>query len=110
MSTAVAPRAERFYARAKVRGARIARAGGLTLLIGADAVRVRGAGVHLPERLAHRAGPIKRARPGAIVTVAAVRLTAVPPTAVPRYWSSNEAIAWDGNASSNTGIGLDKLA
>ena len=57
--------------------ARVARARGLVLLIGADAVRARGAGVHLPERLAHRAGPIKRARPGITVTVAAHSLPAL---------------------------------
>lgn len=56
--------------------ARIARRRGLTLLIGADAVRAAGAGVHLPERLAHRAGPIKRARPGVLVTCAAHSLPA----------------------------------
>lgn len=54
----------------------IARTRGLTLLIGADAVRAAGAGVHLPERLAHRAGPIKRARPGVVVTAAAHSLSA----------------------------------
>ena len=55
----------------------IARRRGLVLLIGADATRVRGVGVHLPERLAHRAGPIRRARPGVIVTVAAHSLAAL---------------------------------
>lgn len=47
---------------------------GLVLLIGADealAADVRADGVHLPERLAHRAGPLKRRRPRWIVTVAA---------------------------------------
>jgi thiamine-phosphate pyrophosphorylase len=57
--------------------ARIARVRGLVLLIGADAVRVRSAGAHLPERMAQRAGPIKRARPGAVVTVAAHSLPAL---------------------------------
>ncbi|MDB5460857.1 MAG: thiamine monophosphate synthase [Caulobacteraceae bacterium] len=57
--------------------ARIAHARGQTLLIGADAVRAPGAGVHLPERLAHRAGALKRARPGVIVTVAAHSLPAL---------------------------------
>jgi thiamine-phosphate pyrophosphorylase len=51
--------------------AAVARRRGLALLIGADAVRVAGAGVHLPERMAHRAGALKRARPGILVTVAA---------------------------------------
>ena len=52
----------------------IARARGLILLAGADEAlaRVIGAhGVHLPERLAGRAGAIARRRPGWIVTVAA---------------------------------------
>ncbi len=56
---------------------RIARRRGLILLIGADAVRVRGAGVHLPERMATRARAIKAARPGAIVTAAAHSLPAI---------------------------------
>ena len=55
----------------------VARERRLVLLIGADSVRVRGAGVHLPERLAHRAGAIKRARPGLVVTVAAHSLPAL---------------------------------
>ena len=53
---------------------RIARVRGLKLLIGQDAAlaqRVGADGVHLPERLAHFAGPLKRARPGWIVTAAA---------------------------------------
>ena len=47
---------------------------GLVVLIGADAAlaaRVGADGVHLPERLAHQAGALKRSRPGWIVTVAA---------------------------------------
>lgn len=56
--------------------ARVAKARGLVLLIGADAVRVAGAGVHLPERLAHRAGAMKRARAGVLVTAAAHSLAA----------------------------------
>jgi thiamine-phosphate pyrophosphorylase len=56
--------------------ARVAKARGLVLLIGADALRVAGAGVHLPERLAHRAVAIKRARPGVLVTAAAHSLAA----------------------------------
>ena len=47
------------------------------LLIGADALRVPGAGVHLPERMTHRAAALKRARPGAVVTVAAHSLAAL---------------------------------
>ncbi|MEO8113713.1 MAG: thiamine phosphate synthase [Phenylobacterium sp.] len=58
---------------------RIARAGGLKLLIGADhrlAARIGAHGVHLPERLAHRARPLKTAHPGWIVTAAAHSLSA----------------------------------
>jgi thiamine-phosphate pyrophosphorylase len=55
----------------------VARGRGLLLLIGADAVRIAGAGVHLPERMAHRAGALKRARPGLIVTAAAHSLPAL---------------------------------
>lgn len=54
--------------------AALAKRRGLTLLIGADpalAARVGAAGVHLPERLAWRARPIKRRRPRWLVTVAA---------------------------------------
>lgn len=57
--------------------ARVARRRGLVLLIGADALRAPGAGVHLPERLAHRAGALKRKRPGLIVTAAAHSLPAL---------------------------------
>jgi thiamine-phosphate pyrophosphorylase len=62
---------------AEARGARlmtIARDRGLTLLVGADAdmaARLGADGVHLPERLAHRARRLKAAHPGWIVTVAA---------------------------------------
>lgn len=58
---------------------RAARERGLTLLIGQDArlAQAVGAdGVHLPERLAHRALPIRRARPDWVVTVAAHSLRA----------------------------------
>jgi thiamine-phosphate pyrophosphorylase len=57
----------------------IARAQRLKLLIGADdrlAARIGADGVHLPERLAHRARPLKTARPGWIVTAAAHSLGA----------------------------------
>ena len=70
-----APDAEALARRLKA----IARARGLTLLIGQDAVlarRIGADGVHLPERLAYRAGPLKRARPGWIVTAAAHSLRA----------------------------------
>lgn len=59
--------------------AAIARARGLRLLVGADASlarRIGADGVHLPERLAHRAGPLRRAHPGWIVTAAAHSLSA----------------------------------
>ena len=52
----------------------IARARGLILLVGADpalAARVGADGVHLPERLAHRARRLKAAHPRWIVTAAA---------------------------------------
>ena len=52
----------------------IARDRGLVLLIGADAAlarRVGADGVHLPERLAHLATPLKRAHPRWLVTSAA---------------------------------------
>ncbi len=54
--------------------AAIARRRGLVLLAGADPALARSIGaqgVHLPERLAHRAGPLKRARPDWLVTAAA---------------------------------------
>ena len=57
----------------------IARARGLKLLIGQDAAlarRVGADGVHLPERLAHRAGALRRAHPRWIVTSAAHSLGA----------------------------------
>lgn len=57
----------------------IARRRRLKLLIGADwrlARRVGAHGVHLPERLAHRAGPLKRARGDWLVTAAAHSLRA----------------------------------
>ena len=59
------------------RGARlraIARRRGLKLLIGADAglaAQLGADGIHLPERLAHRARRLKAAHPGWIVTAAA---------------------------------------
>jgi thiamine-phosphate pyrophosphorylase len=57
---------------------RIAARRGLVLLIGADAVRVKGAaGAHLPERMIHRVRALKAARPGALVTVAAHSLPAL---------------------------------
>jgi len=52
----------------------IAQARGLVLLIGADAAlaaRLGAHGVHLPERLAHRARRLKAAHPGWMVTAAA---------------------------------------
>jgi len=62
---------------AEARGRRlkaIARTRGLRLLIGQDAAlaaRIGADGVHLPERLAHRAPGLKRAHPGWLVTSAA---------------------------------------
>lgn len=57
--------------------AAVARRRGLVLLIGADAFRVDGAGAHLPERMAQRAGRLTRTRPGVLVTVAAHSLPAL---------------------------------
>ncbi len=57
----------------------IARARGLKVLIGGDvalATRVGADGVHLPERLAHRAQPVRRAHPRWLVTSAAHSLAA----------------------------------
>jgi thiamine-phosphate pyrophosphorylase len=54
--------------------AAIARQRGLVLLAGADPALARAIGahgVHLPERLAHRAGTLKRLRPAWLVTAAA---------------------------------------
>ncbi len=54
--------------------AAIARERGLLLLVGADAGlagRAGARGVHLPERLAYRAGAVRRMRHGWIVTAAA---------------------------------------
>ena len=59
---------------AGLRLAKIARDRRLVLLVGADAALARAVGaggVHLPERLAHRAGAIARAHPRWIVTAAA---------------------------------------
>ena len=58
---------------ATARGVR-ARSAGAPLLIGADAGlarRIGADGVHLPQRLAHHARRLKRARPGWLVTAAA---------------------------------------
>lgn len=57
----------------------IARDRGLRLLIGADAAlaaRIDADGVHLPQRLTHRALALKRARPRWLVTSAAHSLRA----------------------------------
>jgi thiamine-phosphate pyrophosphorylase len=59
---------------AEARGRQIARRRGLILLIGADAAlaaRLGADGVHLPQRLAHRARRLKAAHPRWIVTAAA---------------------------------------
>jgi thiamine-phosphate pyrophosphorylase len=57
---------------------KIARARGLILMIGADALRVRGQqGTHLPERMAHHARSLKAKRPGLLVTAAAHSLPAI---------------------------------
>lgn len=59
---------------------RLTRARGLCLLVGADdalAARVKADGVHLPERLAHRARRVKLSRPGWLVSVAAHGVPAI---------------------------------
>lgn len=59
--------------------ARLARERGLVLLVGADAGlawTIEAQGVHLPERLAHRAGALRRAHPAWRVTAAAHGLPA----------------------------------
>jgi thiamine-phosphate pyrophosphorylase len=58
----------------------VARRRGLVLLAGADVALARAIGadgVHLPQRLAHRARALRRARPGWIVTAAAHGLPAI---------------------------------
>ena len=58
----------------------IARQRGLVFLVGADAGLAQALdadGVHLPERLAHTAGALKRARPGWRITAAAHGLPAI---------------------------------
>lgn len=58
----------------------IARRRGLVFLVGADArlaAALKADGVHLPQRLAARAGRLRRARPGWRVTAAAHDLPAV---------------------------------
>jgi thiamine-phosphate pyrophosphorylase len=59
---------------------RAARRAGVLVLAGADAglaARIGADGVHLPERLARRAGALRRARPGWLVTCAAHSAAAV---------------------------------
>jgi thiamine-phosphate pyrophosphorylase len=54
--------------------ARLARRRGVLFLVGADltlAIALRADGLHLPERLAWRAGPIRRSNPRLMVTAAA---------------------------------------
>jgi len=59
---------------------KLTRARGLLLLTGADhrlAAQVGADGVHLPERLAHRAQAIRRGRPGWLISVAAHSVGAI---------------------------------
>lgn len=70
-----APDAEERARRLRV----ITRSRGLKLLIGQDAAlafKIGADGVHLPERLAYRAAPLKRSHPGWIITAAAHSLRA----------------------------------
>lgn len=89
----------------------IARSRGLTLLIGQDvalALRVGADGVHLPERLAHRAGPLKRAHPGWVVTAAAHSLSAARRGAADAVVIS--AVFPSGSASAGPALGPVRLA
>lgn len=79
----------------------LAAARGLILLIGQDAAlarRIGAHGVHLPQRLSHRAGPLKRANPGWIVTaaahsLAAARISASDAVVISAVFPSNSASA-----------------
>ena len=84
----------------------------LVLLIGADdalAAEIRADGVHLPERLAHRAGRLKRARPRWIVTAAAHSAAALR-----RVLDADAAflspIFPSRSASAGTALGLERAA
>jgi thiamine-phosphate pyrophosphorylase len=89
----------------------VARARGLRLLIGQDAAlaaRIGADGIHLPERLARRAVPLKRAHPDWIVTAAAHSLPAarlVGPDAV-----VISAAFPSGSASAGAPLGPIRLA
>jgi thiamine-phosphate pyrophosphorylase len=87
----------------------VARARGLILLIGADArlaARVGADGVHLPERLAHRARALRR--PGWLVTAAAHSVRAARAAGVDAVVIS--AVFPSGSASAGAPIGPMRLA
>lgn len=89
----------------------LARTLGLKLLIGQDAAlaaRIGADGVHLPERLAHRAAPLKRAHPGWIVTHAAHSLYAARASAGDAVVIS--AIFPSASASAGAAMGPIRLA
>ncbi|MDO8378122.1 thiamine phosphate synthase [Phenylobacterium sp.] len=88
----------------------IARQRGLTLLIGADEALAAGVGadgIHLPERLAHRARRIRARRPGWLITAAAhgPRAARAPVDAV-----VVSAIFPSGSASAGKPLGPIRLA
>lgn len=100
-----APDAEAVARRLKA----VARARGLILLIGADAklaARVGADGVHLPERLAHRARALRR--PGWLVTAAAHSDRATRAGGVDAVVIS--AVFPSGSASAGRPIGPVRLA
>ena len=87
----------------------VARARGLILLIGADAklaARIGADGVHLPERLAHRARALRR--PGWLVTAAAHSIRAARAAGVDAVVIS--AIFPSSSASAGAPIGPVRLA
>lgn len=87
----------------------VARVRGLILLIGADArlaARVRADGVHLPERLAHRARALRR--PGWLITAAAHSARAARAAGVDAVVIS--AVFPSGSASAGAPIGPVRLA
>jgi thiamine-phosphate pyrophosphorylase len=89
----------------------IARARNLKLLIGRDAAlaaRIGADGVHLPERLAHRAAALKRAHPSWLVTSAAHSLRAARASAADAVVIS-VALA-SNSASAGTALGPVRLA
>ncbi|MCR5878137.1 thiamine phosphate synthase [Phenylobacterium sp. J367] len=92
----------------------VARDRRLRLLIGADpglAARIGADGVHLPERLARRAGPLKRAHPRWTVTAAAHSLPAARRAISAGADAAVISVAFASNsASAGTPLGPVRLA